>query len=116
MTKTWKHKALAATQGSQFGAILHAATGTEKEAPAFTGKAIVTSDGFVQANFVGKDGRAHHGAFVGSLVDLRDNTLGLAAQLKLAADDRRALFAAVHDWVAVDYSDGCVLKTLVVAQ
>jgi hypothetical protein len=70
MTKTWKQKALAATRDSQLGAILCAAIGTEIDAPRFTSKAVITSDGFVTANFDGADGRSHLGAFVRSASDL----------------------------------------------
>jgi hypothetical protein len=104
MSKNWKQQALAATSGSQFGAILSSALGEKIEAPCFTSKAVVTSDGFVQANFVGKDGRAHLGAFVGAATDLVDNIKDLASHLKLSEKDRAELFAAVRGWVATDYS------------
>ncbi len=69
----------------------------------------------MQANFVGKDGRAHHSAFVGSVSDLVRNARGLADHLKLTDADRAELFAAVRDWVVTDYSDGRALKGLVLA-
>lgn len=112
MTKTWKRRALAATTGTQFGAVLSSAFGSKKAAPKFTSKAIVTSDGFVQANFVGKDGIARHNAFVGSLQDLLRNARGLADHLALDADDRAEFFTAVRDWVVIDYSDGHALGAL----
>ena len=112
MTKTWKQKALAATKGTQFGAILHAATDTKKSAPKFTSKAIVTSDGYVQANFVDARGYAHHSAFVGAVSDLFRNTRGLADMLKLADADRDQLFAAVKGWITTDYSDGIAWESL----
>jgi hypothetical protein len=99
----WKDKALAATSGSQFGAILHCAFGVEKEAPCFNGKASVTSDGFVMCNFTDKNGEGHWGAFVGSVSDLKRNVEGLAKHLKLNAADRSALTLAVAGWVAQDW-------------
>lgn len=104
----WKKKALAATAGSQFGAILAAATDTKIKAPCFTSKAVITSDGFVTANFVGDDGRAHLGAFVGHVSDLVRNTQGLADHLKLVDADRAELFSAVLSWISVDYSGAAI--------
>lgn len=111
MAKTWKQKVLAATRGSQFGAILNCALGEKIEAPCFTSKAVVTSDGYVQANFVDKNGCARHSAFVGSAADLVNNTKGLAGHLKLSAADRAELYAIVRGWIATDYS-GRALKGL----
>lgn len=100
---SWKERALAATRGSRFGAILSAATGTEIEAPCFHGKANVTSDGFVMADFTGSDGRYHMGAFVGAMSDLEANVSGLANHLDLNDDERAELYATVHGWVGRDY-------------
>jgi hypothetical protein len=112
MTKTWKQKALAATRGTQFGAVLSSAFGKKIKAPCFTSKAIVTSDGFVQANFVDKGGVARHSAFVGSVQDLLRNARGLADHLKLDASERAEFFTVVREWVAVDYSGGYALGAL----
>jgi len=101
---SWKTKALAATKGSQFGAVLSSAFNKKIKAPCFTSKAIITSDGYVQANFVDKIGVARNSAFVGSATDLVRNTRGLADYLKLAAEDRKELFAVITDWIALDYS------------
>ena len=108
----WKERALAATKQSQFGAILCAATGTPCEAPCFSGKATITSDNFVMANFTGADGRNHMGAFVGSVHDLIRNTEGLAKHLKLNDEERKELFGVIRGWVATDYSGGRLLKML----
>ena len=112
----WKEKAIAATRGSQFGAVLCAATGTDAPAPCFTSKASITSDGFVMANFTGSDGRQHMGAFVGSASDLVSNTVGLANHLKLNGSDRAELFATVRGWIETDHGGGGALKALEVAQ
>jgi hypothetical protein len=113
MTKTWKQKALAATKGSQFGAVLSSAFNKKIKAPCFTSKAVITSDGFVQANFVDKGGVARHSAFVGSVQDLLRNARGLADHLALDANERTEFFTAVRDWVAIDYSGGHTLGRLV---
>ena len=110
----WKERALAATRGTQLGAILHCATQTECEAPCFTSKAIITSDGFVQANFTGADGRNHHSAFVGSVSDLVRNVRGLADHLKLDDADKAELFKVAREWIVIDYSKG-EIKELKVA-
>lgn len=111
----WKDKALAATRGTQLGAILAAATDTEIAAPCFNSRATITSDGFITANFTGADGQRHLGAFVGSSDDLVRNTLGLADHLKLNKEDRAELFTTVRKWIATDYSSGDTLKKLEVS-
>ena len=100
----WKDKALAATRGSQFGAILRCAFDVEREAkPRFCGKATITSDGFVMCDFVDLNGGAHWGAFVGDFTGLDRNVEGLAKHLALNSDDHNALTAAVTNWIATDY-------------
>lgn len=108
----WKDKALAATRGSQFGAILSAATDTEIPAPSFSGKASITSDSFVMCNFTKANGENHMGAFVGGASDLVRNTQGLAKHLKLDDAERAELFATVRNWIGQDYSGGKALKDL----
>lgn len=100
---TWKDKALAATKGSKFGAILACAAGVEQPAPYFSGKASVTSDGFVMCNFTDHRGYGYMGAFVGSISDLDRNVEGLARHLKLSAEDHDALKALVENWFGQDY-------------
>ena len=107
----WKERAIAATRGTQLGAIIACALGEKVEAPCFNGKASITSDGFIMANFTGADGRGHMGAFVGSASDLVRNTLGLADHLKLSKEERAELFSSVRNWIATDYSNGA-LKSL----
>jgi hypothetical protein len=108
----WKTKAMKATAGSRFGAVLAAALGAKITAPCFCGKASVTSDGYVMASFTSADGSYHMGAFVGSAADLVRNTLGLAKHLQLNAADRDELYATVRSWVAADYSSGKALADL----
>ena len=108
----WKTKAMKATAGSRFGAILAAALGKSIPAPCFHGKASITSDGFVTASFTGDDGRHHLGAFIGSANDLVGNVQGLAKHLELSEDERDELCATVRAWVALDYSGGKALAAL----
>jgi len=57
MKQELKDKILAVTKNSKFGSILRCALNVERDAlPRFTGKAIVTSDGFVMATFISSDG------------------------------------------------------------
>lgn len=101
---TWKDKAIAATNGSQFGAILRCASERNTDqCPRFEGKAYITSDGFVMCSFVTRDGEYKSGAFVGSAKDLYRNVDGLSAHLRLSVDDQAALKALVDGWVASDY-------------
>jgi hypothetical protein len=97
-----------ALRGSQIGAIVACALGVEIPAPRFTSKAIVTSDGYLQANFVGSDGISRHSAFVGSYDDLLDNLRSvqgfLRKELKLSEDTLGLLWDAVaYRWIATDY-------------
>ncbi len=71
--------------------------------PAFASCATVTSDGFLMAGFIDKDGEGHHGAFVGSFADLKANVLGLASHLKLKGDDREAFLKSFRGWISTDY-------------
>lgn len=107
-----KSKVLDATSGSQFGAILANVFGEDIPAPCFVGKAIVTSDGYVQCNFTGKDGRQHNGAFVGSIRDLAENAVRLAKHLNLTAEERREFSTALFGWFAVDYTNDAVKATV----
>jgi hypothetical protein len=99
----WRDQALAATAGTQFGAILHASLGVDKAAPLFRGKASVTSDGFVMCDFVDSHGAYRHSAFVGAVSDLDSNVDGLSRHLNLGESDRASLRAAVKSWIGTDY-------------
>jgi|CXWL01.1.fsa_nt_gi hypothetical protein len=103
---TWQYKAVEATRGNQsrLGCILLAVLGRPaKHPPQFGSSATITSDGFVMADFVGRDGRGHMGARVCGADELRDNFRGLADHLKLDDANREAMFKAVRQWIAVDY-------------
>lgn len=103
---SWQYKVIAATHGNQsrLGCIMLAVMGRNaKHPPQFGANANITSDGFVMADFVGKDGRYHHGALVGDVRDLIGNMRGLADHLKLDDKDREAMFKAVRGWIARDY-------------
>lgn len=108
----WQDKALAATKGTRFGAILNAAMGKTIDAPRFNGKAAITSDGFVMCSFTSSDGREHYGAFVGAASDLVQNATGLAAHLSLNDAERKELFALVRGWVETDYTGGKALAAI----
>ena len=102
--KGWKTRAIEATRGTQLGAIINCTLDRGKrDYPRFVGKAVVTSDGFLQCNFVGVDGDQHLGAFIGRVSDLSKNIEGLAEHLKLNAKDHEALTAAVTGWIRSDY-------------
>jgi hypothetical protein len=105
MNVTYRTRALAATRGTQFGAILSCAFGANHgQTPRFEGKAIITSDSFVQCSFVDSNGNARHMAFVGSVSDLVRNVSVLSDHLNLSEEDRTDLRACVTAWVATDYS------------
>jgi hypothetical protein len=95
----WKDKALAATKGSRFGAVLAAAMGVEIPAPCFHGKATLTSDGYLIVDFTGSDGRYHMGAFAGSVADVERNVDGLTDHLKLTDVEATKLRLVVRNWM-----------------
>ena len=108
MDDNTKQKIVDALLGSQIGAIVACALGVEIEGPRFTSKAIVTSDGFVQANFVDKNGVARHSAFVGSYEDLQDNLRSvqdyLAKYIGITSGQLTELWDEVaYKWIATDY-------------
>lgn len=115
-TLTWKEKAVAATRGNntQFGAILLAALdGDTREAmrkrfklrqhPAFASCACVTSDGFLIASFIDRNGEGHQGAFVGAVRDYVTNVKGLTAHLKLNETEREEFHTLMRGWIGTDY-------------
>ncbi len=108
----WQDKAIAATSGTQLGAIIACAFGREIPAPHFNGKASITSDGFVMCDFTRYNGEYHMGALVGSASDLVRNMRGLAEHLKLRNDERTELFKAVRNWISLDYTNGRALSEL----
>lgn len=108
MNADTKAKIVEALRGSQIGAIVACALGVIEPSPCFASKAVITSDGFVQANFIGSDGRTHLSAFVGSYDDLKENLRSvihfLQEKLDITADQSHELFNAVaFDWIATDY-------------
>lgn len=105
MTMTWQDKLLAATHGTQTGAIAKCVLdrNVEGEPCQYVGKASVTSDGFVMCGYVDRDGQSHMGAFVGDVRDLERNVLGVADHLSLTPDERAAWFRAVRHWIVLDY-------------
>lgn len=99
------NNAFAVTRGSQLGAILRAAMGENApgDNPQFASKAFVTSDGFVHADFIDKNGDGHSQAFIGSASELSASLHGLAEHLKLTAEERTELAGVVRAWIATDY-------------
>lgn len=88
----------------QTHAIIAAIIGTEpKTVQRYVGKAVVTSDGFVQCSFVDGDERYHNMAFIGSWETLMENMHGVMAALELTATERLTVNQMIRDWIAVDY-------------
>jgi hypothetical protein len=104
---TWKDKAVLATRGSQFGAIINCAFGIgagETTGPRFVGKANVTSDGFVMCDFIDRNGQYRFGAFVGAKSDLDGNVRGLTKHLKLTDKQETEFKAKIASWIGSDWS------------
>lgn len=99
----WQDRAVDVAQGTHTGAILVCALGRASLGPRFSGKASITSDGFVMCDFVGRDGQFHPGALVGGVSELERNVLRLAEYLSLAEDARQELRRAIQAWIVNDY-------------
>ena len=94
MDKALQDLILSTTRGTKTGAILRCAIGNGGMAdgqPYFTGKASVTSDGYILCDYVDIYGEGHHGAFVGSLEELDANLLRLCEHMDLSRPDREQL-------------------------
>jgi hypothetical protein len=108
MNEETKTKIVDALRGSQIGAIAACALGVETTGPRYTSTAIVTSDGFVQANFVDQNEVSRHSAFVGSYDELLDNLRSVQGFLRkcigIGEDQLGELWDAVaYRWIATDY-------------
>lgn len=106
----WQDRAKAATKGSRLGAMLHCALREEIPAPCFSGKASVTSDGYLMCGFTSSDGQYHPGAFAGDARDLSRNINELSKHLKLTTEEHVELLATFRAWIGLDYSNGAWLK------
>ena len=104
MSPELKSCILATTRGTQIGAILSCAMGEDRDVlPRYTGKASITSDGFIMCSFVGRDGDHHSGAFVGSVEDLDANLARLKAHMHLSNAQYNDLAAIVAGWISDDW-------------
>jgi hypothetical protein len=103
---TWQDRLLAATKGTQTGAIAKCVLGRNVDGGRrqYMGQALITSDGFVLCSFVDSEGQEHMGAFVGSVEDVRSNLVGVARHLKLTDEEREAWYQACRAWIASDHS------------
>jgi len=105
--QTWQYRAVAATRGNQtmLGCILLAVIGRNaKNPPWFEPGAEIDADGFLLANFVGKDRVDHHQLIpVATVKDLVDEFRRLADAIKLDDADRIAMFAALRAWIVKDH-------------
>ncbi|MCK1671080.1 hypothetical protein [Bradyrhizobium sp. 150] len=107
----WQDKAMAATRGSQLGAIIACALGRNPDdVPRFNGKASVTSDGFIMCDFVDRSGEGRMSALAGSLSDLERNVKGLADHLQLTAEERGEYAEKLGGWISEDYSGDAVKR------
>lgn len=101
--KNWKDKAVAATEGSRFGAIIACLMEKPIPPPSFIGKATITSDGFVLCSFIDSRGHFHHGAFVGEAADYHRNVEGLANHLGLKGEELAEYKAFMASWIEKDW-------------
>ena len=96
----WQGITLTATNGMRLGAILQAAYNVPRAdiRPRYGSRATVTSDGFLIADFIARDGGHHMGAFVGSVEDTQRNCGRLAAHCELTDVDAVKLINTVAAW------------------
>lgn len=71
-----------------------------RTAQKFVGRAIITSDGFCQCNFVDGAGTEHHQAFVGSWDEVEENIQLVAEDLSIPEEQTAA---ALKGWIGIDY-------------
>jgi hypothetical protein len=102
--KHWHDRAMDATKGTRMGAIVARAIDRDISAPRFRSKAIVTSDGYVMADFERANGQRHGSAFVCSINDLCLNAVGLARHIKMTKAEREEFAVALIGWLKLDYS------------
>jgi hypothetical protein len=104
--ESWQGKAILATHGNRgmTGTVLLACLGqTPPHPPALGLGAVITSDGFVMCDFVGKDGVMHTGAFLDH-IDLVIKAFRLLADhLKLGDEDREKMFLYLRGWIKKDW-------------
>lgn len=103
MSPELKAKILTATGHTQTGAIIACAVGEERPAPYFTGKGIITSDGFLMCGFVDRNQQHHMGAFVGHTRSLEENLERVVAHCALTKEERAELGAAIDAFISQDY-------------
>lgn len=72
--------------------------------PRYAPSCIVTSDDFIIADFTGRDGERHMGAFVGAFPDLRANITKFIEHFALTDTEAQAVRDAVNNWISTDYS------------
>ena len=103
----FRSRAIAATRAnqSQLGAIMLAILGRRPRRPPMFpgGGATITSDSYVTADFIDKDGVGHRGAFVCDIADLVRNFRELADHLKLTDEERTEMFSELRKWIRRDY-------------
>jgi hypothetical protein len=97
-------KILATTAGTKLGAILRCAMGRNEMTmfPRFVGKASVTSDGFVLCDFIDGSFQDHHGAFVGSKVEVLNNGRNLSLHMKLSPAEQIELLNLIDAWMGFE--------------
>ncbi len=106
----WATQAFYVTKGSQFGAIIACALDIQRDAlPRFSGKASVTSDGFVMCSFYTQDGDHKPGAFVGGFSDLKGNVDGLIRHLGFDAETAQTFRDLIQGWIGQDFSGRATL-------
>lgn len=106
MDKALQDRILSTTKNTKFGLVLRCALAKPNEvhtAPAFSGKASITSDGYCLCDYVSADGDLHHGAFVGGWSEVKANTVELAKHLALEPTEATELHAVITGWIGSDY-------------
>lgn len=99
---------------SLLGCIVLAALGKQpKAAPYFTGKAIITSDGFVMCDFTDSKGY-HIGALVCRDEDMVRNLLGLVDHCQLSNEEKIDFLARVNNWIGADHRPASRIKRVLV--
>lgn len=104
--QSWVYRAIEATHGNQtkLGCILLSVIGKPCKSPPWLGPScVITEEGLVIANFVGRDNKMHEGRVICDVQDLIDNFRGLADHIDASDTDRVEMFDELRKWVSKDF-------------
>ena len=100
---SWRYKAIWETKGNTtpLGSLLLAVLGFARKPPAFDKTGRITKDGFVETEFLSRDGRMGK-IRLGAVSEFQDEWRRLADKLDIKDWERKEMFAEIKKWIAKD--------------